>query len=188
MSEKMDAWTTLKKELNDKIYEIYGGTPPDDAKMQNGISTVLDFHIDEKGTSLIKIPVEKTYNDFEISEKEVAELKEQYLPHDRFKFDKVMTMISKKPDPEPIEDPEPETKPAEIVEPPKAPEKKHTHHHPEKPPALPPINLVFNMNPDGSISDANGNRLGGPPPAPIVVKAPEPLKQEPPNITVNVPE
>lgn len=69
MTEKMDAWTSLKTELNDKVYEIYGGTPPSEVNKQLGISNVLDFHIDERGTPLIKVPVEKTYTDFELNEK-----------------------------------------------------------------------------------------------------------------------
>ena len=101
-AEKLDAFTILKKELNDKIYEIFGGTPPGKAAVDSPNATgVFDFHSDEFGVGLLKVHQDKTISDFDVNPDQISTLKEKFFP-DRFKFDKVMQMLSDYNKPPPI--------------------------------------------------------------------------------------
>lgn len=93
VSEKMDAFSKMKEELNEKLYELYGGSPPEAAlTSQPGVSSVFDFHQDEQGKALLKVKEHKKYSDFLANPDQISQIKDTYSS-DRFKFDKVMQMI-----------------------------------------------------------------------------------------------
>lgn len=72
-AEKMDAFTALKKQANDKIFEYFkkGGH-----EASQEVSALVDFAKDDKGNGTIKEVTPKSFSEIGVSSKDIEPLKE----------------------------------------------------------------------------------------------------------------